>query len=185
MEQSVALYQRLKEQASVLDEPTFVRRYRGWYLFSQLPPSQMDRIPFVTQVHRVPTAEMPTVSEAPEPPAATERIWKVEKASENAWKRRVSVGRAANNDIVIRHDSVSKLHAHFHTVTGIIERGSLLPCMITDVGSSNGTTINGALLTMDKETPVANKDNLVFGTVSCRFLDASTLHAELNALDWF
>jgi hypothetical protein len=35
---------------------------------------------------------------------------RVEKTDRNMWKSRISVGRATNNDLIIRHDSVSKLH---------------------------------------------------------------------------
>ncbi len=41
------------------------------------------------------------------------RVFSMVKAARNPWVERISVGRARNNDIVLPHKSVSKLHAHF------------------------------------------------------------------------
>ncbi len=70
---------------------------------------------------------------------------------------RVSVGRAPNKDIVLRHDSVSKFHAWFE----VDESGSFF---VTDAGSKNATWLNGHPIV----TPLAairGGDTLRFGTV--------------------
>ena len=53
-----------------------------------------------------------------------------------AFPERFSIGRARNCDIVLRHHSVSKLHAHLHANGGRIVR-------VTDYQSANGTSVNG------------------------------------------
>ena len=57
---------------------------------------------------------------------------------------RVSVGRATNNDIVIRDDSVSKLHAWF-------ARGEEGNIYVADAGSRNKTLLNGVAIPL--QTP--------------------------------
>jgi hypothetical protein len=69
---------------------------------------------------------------------------------------RVSVGRAPNKDIVLRHDSVSKFHAWFE----LDESGSFF---VTDAGSKNATWLNGKPIVM--ATSVRAGDTLRFGTV--------------------
>lgn len=178
------LYPQLKEVAGDMDEAEFTRRHPGTYYFCQMPESQPSPIPFVTQIHTL----SPNGEVAPEPdlPAAPERIFRIEKSLRNSWRGRISVGRAKNNDIVIRHSSISKLHAHFSEAP----KGDALPGeepihLLTDAGSSNGTEVNDTVLTADEPAPVRNRDRVVFGFISGRILDASALHAELCARDWF
>src|SRR5215471_11717926 len=54
------------------------------------------------------------------------------KSGANPWAERILVGRASNNDIVLRHESVSKLHAYFEER----QRGTL---HLHDAKSANGT----------------------------------------------
>lgn len=188
MQAAVELYKRLKDQASILGEAGFVQRHGGWYFLSVAPQEQKDQIPFVTQVHDLGPRD--TVSFQPlseeEIFGAPEWLWKVEKTSQNAWTRRISVGRATNNDIVIRHDSVSKLHAHFHMPAPAAgDPGAPERCLLTDAESSNGTFVNGVLLSPESSVELKVSDRIVFGTVSGHFLDAAALHIQLNAADWF
>jgi hypothetical protein len=175
------LYTFLKNEACNLDEVDFVQQHDGCYLFGRMPQSQKSPMPFVTQVHKLePDGQLQSDQEPTDQP---ERLWKVEKSERNSWNRHISLGRATNNDIVIRHDSISKLHAHFSTTPLIPEEPS--DYLLTDVGSSNGTEVNGAPLADDTSAPIRNGDRVVFGQIIGQFLDASTLHSELNALDWF
>jgi len=178
------LFTFLKNEACNLDEVDFVQRHDGCYFFGQIPQSQQSQMPFVTQIHKLePDGQLQFDQEPTEQPEQPEQLWKVEKSERNSWNRHISLGRATNNDIVIRHDSVSKLHAHFSTTPLIPEDPS--GYLLTDVGSSNGTKVNGAPLADDTSAPIRNKDRVVFGQITGQFLDASTLHSELNALDWY
>jgi len=178
------LYLPLKAAAEKLDEAEFVRRHGGWYIFCRMPDAQVSTLPFVTQLHTI-SADGKLPPE-PDKPAPAERIWRVEKSPRNSWRGRISVGRATNNDIVIRHESVSKLHAHFTPATTEPTTGGPPPSyLLTDAGSSNGTEVNDTTLTADVPAPIRNRDRVAFGLINGRFLDAATLRSELNSLDWF
>jgi len=71
---------------------------------------------------------------------------------------RVSVGRATNNDIVIRDDSVSKVHAWF-------ARGEEGNIFIADAGSRNRTMINGVALPLQSPEEIHGGDAIRFGAV--------------------
>jgi hypothetical protein len=70
---------------------------------------------------------------------------------------RVSVGRAPNKDIVLRHESVSKFHAWFE----LDESGAFY---VTDAGSKNATWLNGKPIVTDAKSVQAG-DSLRFGRV--------------------
>jgi hypothetical protein len=53
------------------------------------------------------------------------------------FSERISVGRARNNDVVLRHESVSKFHAW-------IARDESDAYYVADASSRNGTSLNGA-----------------------------------------
>jgi pSer/pThr/pTyr-binding forkhead associated (FHA) protein len=61
----------------------------------------------------------------------------VEKSGRNTFHDRITLGRAGNNDIFVPHLAVSKLHGYFRYDD---ESGKYT---LSDVGSTNGTTIGG------------------------------------------
>ncbi len=71
-----------------------------------------------------------------------------------------SIGRGAQNTIVLDDASVSRRHA-------IIDCQSPSDCYIIDVGSRNGTFLNGSRVTA--RTRLANGDSLRIGTVPVTF----------------
>ncbi|TAE17614.1 MAG: FHA domain-containing protein [Bacteroidetes bacterium] len=73
-------------------------------------------------------------------------------------KPTLTVGRAANNDIVIPEQTVSNHHA---TIT--IENGSFF---LSDLGSTNGTFVNGSRV--DRKLLKAG-DIIKFGAANCKF----------------
>ncbi len=87
---------------------------------------------------------------------------------EGALGDRVSVGRAMNKDIVLRHASISKLHAYFES-TG---PGAW---SVTDAGSKNGTSVEGTRLAPRESRGVANGDQVTFGSIDTLFLHARTV----------
>jgi hypothetical protein len=91
-----------------------------------------------------------------------------------AFSERVSVGRARNSDVVLRHVSVSKFHAWF-------ARDELNHYFVADATSRNGTFKNDVQLVAGEAVRVTSGDLLRFGTVETTFCDAVTLHDALHA----
>jgi hypothetical protein len=88
---------------------------------------------------------------------------------------RVSIGRAFNQDIVLRHASVSKFHAYFQCAGSVEWSGS-------DAGSRNGTAVNGTRLSPRGPRTVVNGDRVKFGSIETLFLDVRTVWRLLRAL---
>jgi hypothetical protein len=80
------------------------------------------------------------------------------RSAEALYPDRISVGRAPNKDIVLRHQSVSKSHAWFETDP---ENNFY----VADAGSKNLTRINGYAVVAHDPTPVAPGDLLCFGSI--------------------
>jgi hypothetical protein len=89
-------------------------------------------------------------------------------ASETLSADRISVGRATNKDIVLRHPSVSKFHAWFETD----ESDALY---LTDAESKNATRVNGKTLSPRQRTRVDPGDSIAFGTVDTVVCSPNTL----------
>jgi pSer/pThr/pTyr-binding forkhead associated (FHA) protein len=66
-----------------------------------------------------------------------------------------TIGRGSENDVVIGDGTVSSRHAFLEAKPGVL--------LITDVGSSNGTFINGARLQPHASAPLQPGDRLLLG----------------------
>lgn len=88
--------------------------------------------------------------------SATYHVLPLRKRSEAAFLRSVSVGRARNHDIVLRHRSVSKFHGSFD----FDEQGRLF---VRDANSSNHTFVNG--IQVADRAELKPGDNVQFGSV--------------------
>jgi pSer/pThr/pTyr-binding forkhead associated (FHA) protein len=110
-------------------------------------------------------------------------LHEVKKAARNTWLEWVSVGRAGNNDVILRHPSVSKLHARIH-VEGERDLSGVVvgEYRVTDVKSTYGTRLNNAAIEPSRPYPLKSGDFLRFGQVGCFFLDAAGLYRRLRTL---
>jgi hypothetical protein len=90
----------------------------------------------------------------------------IRKRSEVSFLHHVSVGRARNHDIVLRHKSVSKFHAWFELTQDV-------RLFVKDCDSSNHTFVNGTKV-KDREEVRAG-DTLRFGSVEGRLCTAEGL----------
>jgi hypothetical protein len=86
---------------------------------------------------------------------------------------RVSVGRAMNNDIVLRDASVSKLHAWFQMHE---ER----EFSVADAGSTNRTAVNGEQLAPRKLRHLMECDVIELGNVRALLCSAETLWSAIH-----
>jgi len=76
------------------------------------------------------------------------------KSDRNAFDSKVTVGRAKNNDVIIRSPEISKLHAVF-------AQGDDGVWYVTDMGSANGTLVN-SLPVGEKPVEVKSGDKIGF-----------------------
>ena len=90
------------------------------------------------------------------------------------FSERVTVGRARNSDVVLRHESVSKFHAWF-------ARDEQNAYFLADASSHNGTWRNGAALAAGERACVGVGDLIRFGSVEATYCDAATLYAALHS----
>jgi len=86
---------------------------------------------------------------------------------------RISVGRARNKDIVLRHQSVSKFHCWFE----VDDNGAFY---VTDAGSKNATKVNVMSLTARERTRVEPSDVIRFGSVEAVLCAPRVLWGALN-----
>lgn len=100
-------------------------------------------------------------------------VFPLKKVKPGPFASTVLIGRSSSNDVSILHSSVSKLHA----------RAQLRPdggVVLTDAGSSNGTSINGRALKPDEEAPLSSGDFVLFGACSFVVLDVASFHSVLQ-----
>jgi len=105
----------------------------------------------------------------------------IEKHAKNAWTEWVSVGRTTNNDIVLVHSSVSKLHARIRVEEPPLGSETPNQYWLTDLDSKNGTRVNNQVLTPREDYLLNVSDIIEFGQVKCRFLNAARLYQGLRS----
>jgi hypothetical protein len=90
------------------------------------------------------------------------------KTGESTFAERISVGRARNKDVVLRHSSVSKFHGWFETdQDGVV--------FVADAGSKNGTFAKGQSVTPRKLVRVDPGDEIKFGSIVTTICSAEAL----------
>jgi pSer/pThr/pTyr-binding forkhead associated (FHA) protein len=96
----------------------------------------------------------------------------VAKTDRNAFKSFITVGRARNNDIVLRAPKISKLHAQFAPC----EDG----CELMDLDSANGTTVNGVQLRKDQSVRLNSGDEVGFWRYTFEYHDLDSFIEHLR-----
>lgn len=100
----------------------------------------------------------------PEP--AVMELFPLEKKPGASFRDRITIGRTANNDVMIDDPSVSRLHAY------VRDAGEWL---VADAGSKNGSWLGDAVLEPRREAPLAAGVRLRFGDIRVRFYRSADL----------
>lgn len=98
----------------------------------------------------------------------------VEKTKDNAFQRRVTVGRTSNNDIVLDDTSVSRFHAWLQTEEG---QG----WSIVDAGSRNGTWVASKKLNAKTPSGLSSGVKIRVGVIELTFFTAEGFLKMLKA----
>jgi hypothetical protein len=89
----------------------------------------------------------------------------------------ITIGRAAQNDIILYNKMVSKAHAYLEL--GATGKG----CSLVDMGSKNGTILNGNEIAPNQGYPLADGDEISFGPeTKVVYFSAKTFHEFLTQL---
>jgi pSer/pThr/pTyr-binding forkhead associated (FHA) protein len=98
----------------------------------------------------------------------------VEKTKDNAFQRRVTVGRTSNNDVVLDDASVSRFHAWLQQSDG----GHW---SIVDAGSRNGTQVGGRKLAPRTPASLQSGVKVRIGVIELTFFSAEGFVKMLKA----
>ncbi len=97
------------------------------------------------------------------------------KSANNPYSDRISLGRARNCDVVLRHPSVSKLHAH-------VRHDDAGHWTLHDAGSHNGVQVSGRPVPKDGAAPIAAGDSVTLGALTLQVTDAAGLYNVITRL---
>jgi hypothetical protein len=156
--------EELRAAAHAMTRERFEARYPWCFLGVMLPGTDMT-IQYTTRNAHVdvdaPIKGSPLVDVIP-----------MTKTSAYSGPSSLLVGRSRACDLWISDASISKTHARF---TLVKQR----PVALTDLGSRNKTRLNGDPLTPQVAVDVRTGDDILFGSVPVRLLEARDLHALL------
>lgn len=96
------------------------------------------------------------------------------KTNRNAFKSKITLGRAKNNDVILRAAKVSKIHAVF--IVGK-DKWQLL-----DMGSVNGTMVNGERIEKNQPVKLDSGDMISFWRYVFEYHDLDSFVAILRKL---
>jgi hypothetical protein len=158
--------------AQRLSRDEFARAY-AWPFLVGAPSLSVPRAPMRTLVGSMPALRgidtvLPEVQE--DSSAATPQLLVLAvRKRQDVFPEMITVGRTANNDIVINDATISKFHGFFREVDDHFE--------LVDVGSRNGTKVMGRALVPRQPVSVTAGTRIRFGTVDL------VLHTPVEAWD--
>ncbi len=149
-------------------EDAFRKRYACAFLvLKHGPPKMDDSIDLFTEKAYLP------LSGGQISPLTGIKAVPLVKSDRNAFGSKITVGRSRNNDVVIRAGLVSKLHAAFHP-------DGRDRCGLQDMGSLNGTVVNGKRLAKKEQARLENGDTISFWRFVFEFVTLDEMIARLR-----
>lgn len=97
------------------------------------------------------------------------RAWLITKGTEGPMGPQITAGRSAYNDMVIADYTISERHCQFRYEPGRI--------LLSDLGSLNGTFVNGVQLGPDERAKLRPNDTIVIGRFMFTFLKGDAFFA--------
>lgn len=88
----------------------------------------------------------------------------IEKTKDNAFRDRITIGRTANNDIVLDDSSVSRFHAWIEVQEGAY--------VVVDAGSRNGSVVGGRKISAKTRVTLANATTVRIGSLQLTYYTA-------------
>ncbi len=173
------------ESARLLTREEFELRFSGQYFFGELvddgPEGEPDFVTGVISIEELRARHEQQVAERRARLRKGLFVFRIQKRSSNDWLTWISVGRAHNNDIVLRHPSVSKLHAKIDGRAPIsAEANGGAGLWLADTGSRMGTAVNDRRLRKSEPCELFPKDHVRFGDIDAVLVDAGELYDELK-----
>ena len=104
-------------------------------------------------------------------PGSAGRVWGLKPNPVHGTPTLVAIGRAQSNDVVIPEFAISQKHCQFEKVDRKV--------MVSDIGSLNGTYVNGCKLENESVMEIRNLDVLILGRFQFQFFTASGFLAEV------
>lgn len=158
--------QALATELSELGGKAFRKKYPGPFLLVLYTPSTNPGL----SEHTVWTRHGRSATSMPS--AITKAIPLLE---ENKPRKKITVGRAEANDIVIRGSGISKTHAAF--LPG--NDGSF---RLLDMGSRNGTAVNGITLEENRPMRLRTGDKVAFWWYQFQFVELTAFMRSITEL---
>jgi hypothetical protein len=134
------------------------------------PPEDEDWVGPITEV-----TDWNALKRAARATVSSFKVVRVAKSNRNVFGTKITVGRANNNDIILRGSKISKLHASFVPDP----HGSFT---LIDHGSTNGTAVNGILLQKNKPFGLNTGDKLSFWQYAFEYQDLDDFVEKLRTL---
>ena len=106
------------------------------------------------------------------PPEVDLEVYPLTKKAGASFADRITIGRTANNDIVMNDSSVSRLHAYI--------RRDGNNWLVADAGSKNGSWLKNIKLEARREMQLPSRSVIRLGEVELTFYTAADLFAALG-----
>lgn len=162
--EAVSELARWIDEAKSSTRETFAARHPCFFLLAYMS-KKPDTVGFKTEL-----------AASSEESQGTLLVLPLVKAPGSPYADRISIGRAPNCDVVVRHASISKLHTHLRTRE---EDGALV---LVDVGARNPTLVDGKRVDASAPPTLRSGMEIRLGDVSATLLDARETHAALCRL---